>query len=138
MRIFFDSSAFAKRFIEESGSDEVEKLCMNARAIALSSICFPEIISALNRRLREKVLSRKQYSVIKNRMIEEFEDIEIINLIPEVISKSISLLEKNNLRTLDALHLASAILWNSDLFVSADQRQIAAAKKSGLKVRFIE
>lgn len=138
MRIFFDSSAFAKRFIEESGSDQVEKLCMNARAIALSSICFPEIISALNRRLREKVLSRKQYSVIKNRMIEEFEDIEIINLIPEVISKSISLLEKNNLRTLDALHLASAILWNSDLFVSADQRQIAAAKKSGLKVRFIE
>ncbi len=138
MRIFFDSSAFAKRFIEESGSDEVEKLCMNARAISLSSICFPEIISALNRRLREKVLSRKQYSVIKNRMIEEFEDIEIINLIPEVISKSISLLEKNNLRTLDALHLASAILWNSDLFVSADQRQMAAAKKSGLKVRFIE
>lgn len=137
MRIFFDSSAFAKRFIEESGSDEVEKLCMSANGIALSSICFPEIISALNRRLREKVLSRKQYSVIKNKMIEEFEDIEIINLIPEVISKSVSLLEKNNLRTLDAIHLASAILWNSDLFVSADKRQITAAKKSGLKVRFI-
>lgn len=138
MRLFFDSSAFVKRFVAEKGSDEVETLCLNASEIALSSICFPEIISAMNRRLREKSITRKNYRLIKNRMIEEFEDIEIINIVPEVISKSVSLLEKNNLRTLDALHIASAIAWKCDLFVSADKRQIMAAKKSGLKVKLIE
>lgn len=138
MRLFFDSSAFVKRFVAEKGSDEVETLCLNASVIALSSICFPEIISAMNRRLREKSITRKDYRLIKNRMIEEFEDIEIINIVPEVISKSVSLLEKNNLRTLDALHIASAIAWKCDLFVSADKRQIMAAKKSGLKVKLIE
>lgn len=138
MRLFFDSSAFVKRFVAEKGSDEVETLCLNASVIALSSICFPEIISAMNRRLREKSITRKNYRLIKNRMIEEFEDIEIINIVPEVISKSVSLLEKNNLRTLDALHIASAIAWKCDLFVSADKRQIMAAKKSGLKVKLIE
>jgi hypothetical protein len=29
-------------------------------------------------------------------------------------------------------------MWKPDLFVSADKRQIAAAKKAGLKVKFIE
>lgn len=138
MRLFFDSSAFAKRFIEESGSDEVESLCFDASVIALSSICFPEIISALNRRLREKVIKRKDYLTVKNRMIEEFEELEIINVIPEVISKSITLLEKNNLRTLDAIHIASAILWLPDLFVTSDKRQSNAARKAGLKVKLIE
>lgn len=138
MRLFFDSSAFAKRFIEESGSDEVESLCVDASVISVSSICFPEIISALNRRLREKVIKRKDYLTIKNRMIEEFEELEIINVIPEVVSKSITLLEKNNLRTLDAIHIASAILWLPDLFITSDKRQSVAAKKAGLKVKFIE
>ena len=48
------------------------------------------------------------------------------------------LLEKNSLRTLDAIHLASALILKPDLFVSADKRQITAAKKSSLKVKFIE
>ena len=135
---FFDSSALAKRFIEESGSDEIEKICFDSESIVVSSICFPEIISALNRRLRESSISKKDYHLIKERLIEEFEHIEIINVVPEVIAKSIMLLEKNNLRALDAIHIASALILKSDLFVSADKRQVVAAKKAGLKVKFIE
>ena len=131
---FFDSSALAKRFIEESGSDEIEKICFDSESIAVSSICFPEIISALNRRLRESSISKKDYLLIKERLIEEIEHIEIINVVPEVIAKSITLLEKNSLRTLDATHVASALMWKPDLFVSADKSQILAAKKIGLKV----
>lgn len=138
MLTFFDSSAFAKRFVEETGSDEIEKICFESDSIALSSICFPEIISALNRRLREKNLVKKDYILIKEKMIEEFESLEIINVVPEVISKAITLLEKYNLRTLDALHIASAIIWKAELFVSADKRQILAAKKAGLKVKLVE
>ncbi|MEO8230719.1 MAG: type II toxin-antitoxin system VapC family toxin [Ignavibacteriota bacterium] len=138
MNTFFDSSAFAKRFIEETGSDEIEQICSDSDSIALSSICFPEIISAINRRLRESQLSKKDYFLIKERMILEFESIEVINVLPEVIGKTITLLEKYNLRTLDAIHGASAIIWKAELFVSADKRQTLAAKKAGLKVKLIE
>lgn len=138
MLSFFDSSAFAKRFIEETGSDEIDKICYDSESIAVSSICFPEIISALNRRLRESSISKKDYLLIKERLIEEFEHIEIINVVPEVIAKSIMLLEKNSLRTLDAIHIASALILKPDLFVSADKRQILAAKKAGLKVKLVE
>ncbi|MCK7523285.1 MAG: type II toxin-antitoxin system VapC family toxin [Ignavibacteriales bacterium] len=138
MLTFFDSSAFAKRFVEETGSYEVEKICLDSDSIAVSSICFPEIISALNRRLRENNLTKKDYLIIKEKMLEEFESLEIINVVPEVISKAITLLEKYNLRTLDALHISSAIIWNADIFISADKRQILAAKKAGMKVKLIE
>ena len=138
MLTFFDSSAFAKRYMEESGSDEIEKLCLETDSIAISSICFPEIISALNRRLRENNLTKKEYLLIKDKMLEEFDSLEIINLVMEVIAKAISLLEKNNLRTLDAIHIASALVWKAELFVSADKRQILAAKKAGLRVKLVE
>lgn len=138
MITFFDSSAFAKRYIEESGSELVEKICFESDSIAISSICFPEIISALNRRLRENNLTSKEYSLIKEKMIEEFDSLEIINVVPEVISKATLLLEKYNLRTLDSIHVASAIIWKAELFVSADKRQTLAAKKAGLKVKLTE
>ncbi len=137
MRSFFDSSAFAKRFIEEEGSDEVDKICKKSTSIALSSLCVPEIISALNRRLREKYITKKEYTKIKERLIEEIVDATIVNVLPEVISESITLLEKNKLRTIDSIHIASALLWQPDIFISSDKRQITAARKAGLKVKFI-
>lgn len=137
MKTFFDSSAFAKRFIEEDGSDIVEEICMQTTSLGLSIICLPEIISALNRQVREKKINRRDYGVIKKRLLEEIQDAVIINITPKVIFKSLELLENNVLRTMDSLHLACAIEWNSDLFVSSDQRQIKAARKSSIANRFI-
>lgn len=133
MKLFLDSSAFAKRFVEESGSEEVEVLCSQAAELCLSVICVPEIISALNRRLREKSLPRREYVQVKQRLAEEVRDAIIINLTPDVIQSSIKILETTPVRTMDALHVACASVWAADLFVSSDHRQIAAAKTVGLK-----
>jgi len=40
-------------------------------------------------------------------------------------------------RAMDALHVACAIQWGAELFVSADERQVAAAKKAGLKAGLV-
>ena len=135
MKLFLDSSAFAKRFVEESGSRQVEDLCAQADELGLSVLCVPEIVSALAHRLREKSLTRPDYSRAKQRLAQDVRDAEIINLTPEVIQTGIELLEAHPLRTLDALHVACAIAWEADLFASSDHRQIAAAKKAGLKTR---
>ncbi len=132
MKIFFDSSAFAKRYIEESGSNIVEELCSNATELGLSIICVPEIISALNRRIREKFLTQKQYNQAKNLLAKEVADATIIQVSPEIINKAMYALETNIVRTLDALHLASAIYWRADLFVSSDKQQLEAAKNLNL------
>lgn len=135
MKTFFDSSAFVKRYVDETGSQEVDELCQNASELALSIICLPEIISALNRRVREDLLSAQQYGTIKEHLAADVRDAVIINLTPEVISASISLLEASPLRAMAALHVACALAWEAELFVSSDQRQIAAAENAGLTIK---
>ena len=137
MNIFFDSSSYIKKFIQEQGSAKVDGYCQQASALGLSIICLPEMMSALNRKVREGNLSEKNYYNVKEQIIEDIEDIQIINLVPEVIEGSISLLENNKLRSLDALHLSCALTWNAELFISSDKRQTQAAENSGLEVRYI-
>jgi len=132
MKIFFDSSAFAKRYIDESGSDSVEAICQSATELALSVICMPEIISAMNRRVRDGSISQTQYRQVKTCLAREIADVTIINVLPEVVADAIFVLETNPLRAMDALHVACALQWNADLFVSSDNRQLSAAQNAKL------
>jgi len=137
VKTFFDSSAFVKRYIEETGSQDVETLYMAATELALSVVCIPEVISALNRRVRERDLSRRQYERAKDNMFEDAHDAVIVNLTPDVISTCTTLLEASPVRAMDALHVACALQWGAEMFVSADERQVAAAKKAGLRTRLV-
>ncbi|MGQ9646724.1 MAG: type II toxin-antitoxin system VapC family toxin [Thermodesulfobacteriota bacterium] len=134
MKVFFDSSAFAKRYIEEPGSDTVENLCAQATMLGVSSVCLPEMISGLCRLRRDSFLTKNQYDDVKESLLRDFEDISVCNITPSVIRQAIHILETNTLRTLDALHIACALEWKAELFVSSDLKQISAAKRTGLKV----
>lgn len=135
MKACLDSSAFAKRFVAESGSDAVEAVCTAASELGLSVLCVPEVTSALNRRLRERLLTPSQYRLAKQRLLDDVRDADIIQLTPSVIGSAIQILEANPVRAMDALHIACALEWGADVFVSADARQMAAAKRAGLKTK---
>ena len=137
MKTFFDTSAFTKRYVEENGSQLVDDICQQASELSLSVICVPEIISSLNRRIREKRLSRREYATIKEHLSDDLRDVTIINLTPEVIATATTLLESHPLRAMDALHIACALEWGTDLFLSSDKRQITAARKVGLNTKYI-
>ena len=49
-----------------------------------------------------------------------------------MIATCVAILEGNPIRAMDALHIACAVQWEAELFVSADEQQIAAAEKAGL------
>ncbi len=138
MRVFFDTSSFVKRFVEEVGSEEADNTCQNATELGLSIICFPEIISALSRKLREKNITKEDYLELKFEVTKDIEDADIINITPTILEKVIHLLENNTLRSLDAIHIASALEWEAGLFVSSDERQVLAAKNAGLNVKYIQ
>lgn len=137
MKTFFDSSAFAKRYVEEPGSDTVAALCQEATDLALCVICVPEIVSAMNRRLRERRLTKSDYLSLKRHLLEDIRDATIIDLVPPVVAACIEIVERSPVRAADALHVAAARAWRADLFVTADQRQLAAARKAGLKVHAV-
>jgi predicted nucleic acid-binding protein len=137
VRVFFDTSSFVKRFVEEVGSERADEITQAASQIGLSIICFPEIISVLNRKLRAELITEEIYLELKYEVFEDIKDAELINLTPAVLSRITKLLETNNLRSLDAIHIACALEWQAELFVSSDARQVAAAIESGLAVEFI-
>jgi len=137
VKMFFDSSAFAKRYVEETGSEDVDDLCAQASELALGVIAIPEIVSALNRRVRERLLSARDYAVAKRRLSEDVHDAVIINLSPSVIAACTTVLEAGPVRAMDALHVACAREWGAQLFVSSDKRQVAAARKAGLRTKSV-
>ena len=132
--VFFDSSSFAKRYVQEAGSDDVLSWCERSSEIGLSGIALTEIVSAFCRLLREKRISRKQYLSLKVSLFDDVRDAAICDLSPEVISHSILALEKSTLRGMDAIHIGSALALHAETFVSSDQRQCQAAKLAGLRV----
>ena len=137
MRATFDSSALAKRYLEESGSEVVQDLLLITSELGLSVTCLPEIVSALNRCRRQGGLTLADYRRIKGQLVADVRDATVLNLTPSVIARAVVLLEEHELRAADSLHVACAVEWRAALFVSADRRQSAAAREAGLEVRYV-
>lgn len=137
MKTFLDSSAFAKRLVDETGSDKVEETCAQASELGLSVICVPEIISALNRRRRDRSLTATQYNKAKQQLLDDVRDADIINLAVSVVGSAIGVLEASPVRAMDALHIACALEWGAQLFVSADKKQLSAARRAGLRTHSV-
>ncbi len=137
MKLAVDSSAFAKRYVEESGSDKLDYLLKGAAELFFCVILVPELISAFSRRQRERHLTPAEYRMVKAQLLEDVSDASALQITPAVVSHSVKLLEDNVLRSLDALHVACAIECEADLFATSDKRQFMAAKKAGLGVEFI-
>ena len=134
MRVFFDSSAFAKRYVREAGTEAVLAWCDRATEVCLSAIALPEVISAFCRLQREGKLTAQQYRQIKSLLLADVEDIAISDVTATVIQHAFASLENNVLRGMHAIHIASALALHADVFVSADMRQCDAAANAGLTV----
>jgi predicted nucleic acid-binding protein len=138
LNVFLDSSALAKRYVLEPGSVRVDEIMLSASSMGIAVICVPEVVSALCRRRREKRLTGAQYRQAKQALLEEVADASVVHVTEQVVVRAVELLERWPLRSSDSLHVACAAEWGSDLFVSADDRQCAAAREYGLRVEEIE
>jgi uncharacterized protein len=134
MKVFMDTSAFAKRYVAEHGSEAVIALCKQADDLVVSAICLPELVATLCRLVREKRLVKTDYRKLKAAATADLGDADICQITSGVLNSTIPLLETHVLRSLDALHVACALAVQPDVFVSADRRQLLAAKKAGLQI----
>jgi hypothetical protein len=134
MRVYFDSSAFAKRYIDEAGTEDVLAWCDRADELALSVIAVPELISAFCRLQREGRLTDVQYQSIKNDFMADIVDAILCDTTPQVIQHAVRALENHFLRGMDAIHLGAAQACAAEVFISADARQCRAAEGLGLQV----
>ncbi len=137
MRVFFDSSALAKRYIVERGTDSVLARLRKADEILLSAICLPEIVSAFCRLRREGKLSQELCRELKTHLALDFAQASVIEVSTDILAGTVACLEGAVIRTLDAIHVVSAGSSSCDLFVSADRQQCAVAKSMGIKTELV-
>jgi predicted nucleic acid-binding protein len=139
--VYCDTSAMARRYVREAGRDALMKLLSKQRVV--SSVLMPaELHSAFARRVREGSLATIALPQLFSRVAADSRRWTLVAPTREVLEEMDGLLELHPLRTLDALHVASARVFERRLgspvtFVSADARQAAAAARTGLATRFI-
>jgi predicted nucleic acid-binding protein len=137
MRIFLDSSALVKRYVVEEGTEKVSDFCGRADEIVLSVLCVPEVLSACNRLKRSSRLNDSQYRKIKKELALDVDEATIIDMTSSIIENTIMCLETGSVKTLDAIHIASALESGCDLFLSADKNQCKVAKSLNLSVEVV-
>ena len=139
MRVFFDTSALAKLFVPEAGTDEMNAmLAQDGMEIWVSALAPLEFHSLAWRRNREGTLDAARVTALLDALDEQLHEWQVIGLTPSVLQSARELLAEHagqhGLSTLDALQLASfsALLEDGPAtFGCADTRLCAVAALRG-------
>ncbi len=128
---YFDSSILVKRYVDEGGSAQARRLMLEHRIVS-SIIARAEAMSAIRRRLGTEIDGEAFAGAIA-RLRRDRDYWETVPIDSMVIEQAEELLLSSTVRTLDALHVASAVVFQSKSavpvpFVTADKRQRDAAR----------
>lgn len=136
---YFDASALVKRYVATEAGAAAVAAEWQIRERHASANVSVEIRGALARLRREGRLSATEETSLAATARADEPEMELIPSAPPVLEEAIRLVAVHPLRTIDALHLASALLLArrgpKDLVVvTADQRLATAARAEGLRV----
>ena len=139
---YFDTSALIKRYVDEEGRREVLQLLRQHQCVT-SQLLPVELRSTLRRRVADGSLDARRVPDILKRFAADREFWALIEVTSDVLQAAERLVAAHPLRTLDAIHVASAELFADRLaaseltFVSADARQTAIAAAIGMAIEDI-
>ncbi|MEK7476607.1 MAG: type II toxin-antitoxin system VapC family toxin [Candidatus Coatesbacteria bacterium] len=137
MRVCFDPSAFAKRYVAEAGSGAVIDRCAAADEICLSALAVPELVSMLTRLRRAGELTEGTYHDLRGKLEEDLGHAAIVEVSASIIASAVGFIERAPLQASDSIHLACARAADCDLFVTSDRQQHAAARSLGFKAELV-
>ena len=139
---YFDTSALVKRYVDEAGRREVLRLLRRHDCVT-SALLPVELRSALRRRVSDGTFDAARLPAVLKRVAADRAYWTLVEVTAGVLAAAETLVATHPLRTLDALHVASAQLFAARvpapdfIFVSADARQTEAAAAAGMTVRRI-
>ena len=137
--IYFDTSALAKWYLNEVGSDDVEKYIQEHGPVDMSDLTAVEMRCLLARRRREGNIDLKTeikiFATFEEDMRQRF---LICHPLPDGLTAgAVNLLSVHPdllIRTLDALHLMIAREIQAEVLATADRVMVAGAKAMGFSV----
>ena len=123
--LYLDASALVKRYVDEEGRDVVLGAMEKASAWSICRIGFVETIRAVGLAVGPRVVKRVE---------SEWPAFSVVEVDRDLVEHASRLTLSNELRALDALHLAAALVLPSDDLTVAtwDVRLHRAARDHGL------
>ena len=139
---YLDTSTYLKIFVKESGSIQARELVKKHRVLS-SAIVPVECFSALSRKKHACELKTQEFETLIKKIRESLAHIEIIRLTDDVLAKAEHIVKSSPIRSLDALHIASALIFQDAMqiplpFITSDHRQLETAHGHGFKTVFVE
>ena len=138
---YFDTSVLVKRYVREKGSSDARRH-LKVHRILTSAIAPTETISALSRRRTLGDLTAKQFSDIRKRLRGDYAYWELIEVSALVLKEAEEVILRTDLRTLDAIHLASILTFQAASgmqipIMTGDTKQREAAAHLGLETIWV-
>jgi predicted nucleic acid-binding protein len=125
--LYLDASAIVKLIAEEPESAELVEAVTDARLVS-SELAIAEVPRAMRR------IERGNLVDLIARADAVLATVDLIAVESDVLTLA-GALRTANLRTLDAVHVASSLLLDDlGLFISYDARQLRAAAEAGLAI----
>lgn len=135
--IYLDSSALIKLFVSEEGSGALNLAILGAQDVIIPDLTLTEMASALGRLMREGRVTLAVARIFHQEAEKLSASYRRLELTPPIHRRAERLLltsVKIPLRTLDALHIATALDADVATVVSYDTRLREAAQSQGLFV----
>ena len=139
MILYLDTSALVKRYVREAGTDEVIALVENSASVGSTSLTRVEMAAALEKTVRLGWIKRKAALRAWQDFLGHWSSFTRLNISSSTIDRASTLAWEYSLRGYDAMHLASALLWQETLdtqitMATFDRDLWQASKKAGLAV----
>ena len=134
--VYLDASALVKLFVPEEESDALNQALAGLTDVIVSDLALTEMASALSRRTREQRLTREEAQRLYREASKLHASSRRAELTPPIHRRAERLMLSLTipLRTLDVLHLATALDAEAATVVTFDPRLRDAATSQGLFV----
>ncbi len=139
MILYLDASALVKRYIIEPGSDQVNAWIAAADAVVTGLITRTEVAAAICRAGRMQMIDPAEVWQAVGHLRAEWESLERLPVTEATVARGDLLACEYGLRGYEAVHLATAILWQESLgdpvtIATYDTQLRVAAKRMGMAV----
>jgi predicted nucleic acid-binding protein len=135
MIYFFDTSALIKKYITEKGSETVKQHFAQSTTTVVSSTTKIECFSVINRMLVNFEITVGEAEDLQKQIVDDFLLFEILPFSDSIEKIAIDMVKKHQLRTLDAIQLASALSTSGlQHFLVSDIKLKESGKAEGLSI----
>jgi len=141
LNVYADTSFLVSLYLEDDHSSEADRLMASQPRPWLTPLHRAEWAHAIEQQVFQKLLSRREARQVHAQFEKDCEDgVWVEVALPEQAFELCAQLARRHAarlgtRTLDALHVASALELKAELFWTFDERQAKLARAAGLKLK---